>query len=167
MGYIPLGGFGPAPGLGRVTPTPLNTGLEVLEQDFPTIPLSHLVLEKLQIHEINWKDLVDLVVLFHAHDLCKPGVGKDCINADAIARVLADDWGFWYDAMVNLAKLKNIISSKANEGVISREDSELILSRVKALVDKIESTPKTKNWIKRSKIGTSKPWYREVEELER
>ncbi|MGC8982726.1 MAG: hypothetical protein ACP5KA_03105 [Desulfurococcaceae archaeon] len=144
-------------------------GRGYLELDYPTISLAHLVLEKLQIHKINWKDLVDLAVLLHAHNLCSLEGAKtrECIDDELIASVLSNDWGFWYDAMTNLAKLKDMLKSKSAEGVITKEAAELVTSRIDALVNKVESTPKSKAWIKRSKIGTSKPWYREVEEIER
>jgi hypothetical protein len=42
-----------------------------------------------------------------------------------------------------------------------------ILSEISNLLNVIDKTEKTKKWIERSKIGTSKKWYREVEEIER
>jgi len=149
--------FGEKPGAGS------------LELDFPTISLAHIVLEKLQIHKINWKDLVDLAVLFKAHKLCGE-IGeknKECIDEEVIASILCDDWGFWYDAVNNLNKLKQILDNAVKEGKINSEIANIIQTRIDKLLNYIDSKPKTKNWIKRSKIGTSKPWYREVEELER
>ncbi|AFK51715.1 hypothetical protein TCELL_1292 [Thermogladius calderae 1633] len=144
-------------------------GKGLLELDYPTISLAHLVLEKLQIHEINWKDLVDLAVLLYSHNLCslEGSKSRECIDDDLIASVLSDDWGFWYDAMINLAKLRDMLMNKLAEGALTKDVVELVLGRVNSLVNKVESTPKSKAWIKRSKIGTSKPWYRQVEELER
>ncbi len=49
--------FGKKPGNGR------------LELDTPTISLTDMVLEKLQIHRIGRKDLVDLIVLFLGHEV--------------------------------------------------------------------------------------------------
>ncbi|MEI6308399.1 MAG: hypothetical protein WCP58_02000 [bacterium] len=51
--------FGRIPGKGR------------LELDFPTIALADIVLEKLQIHFINKKDLIDLILLFCGHELAE------------------------------------------------------------------------------------------------
>ena len=47
-----------------------------LELDFPTIPLADIVLEKLQIHRINRKDLVDLFMLLSGHEIL-PAAGPD------------------------------------------------------------------------------------------
>ncbi|MEM0043483.1 MAG: hypothetical protein QXE32_03650 [Sulfolobales archaeon] len=147
--------FGSTPGRGR------------LELDYPTISLADIVLEKLQIHEINRKDLVDLIVLFHGHQLCRERgvIDRDCIDDDYIADILSRDWGFWYDATTNLRKLAYIVSSEFSS--IDPESSRIVLQRVDLLLSSIDQKPKSRDWIKRSKIGTSKPWYRTVEELER
>lgn len=138
-----------------------------LELDYPTITLADLVLEKLQIHRINRKDLVDLAVLLHGHELCRetPVKSRECIDDDYIASILANDWGFWYDATTNLNKLANLVSAELQR--INENAARVVLNRIGMLMDSVEKKPKSKEWIKRSKIGTSKPWYREVEELER
>jgi len=64
-----------------------------LELDFPTITLADLVLEKLQIHEINEKDIKDVIILLRAHEIGESDE-KEVVNAKRIASVLADDWGF-------------------------------------------------------------------------
>ncbi|MCC6061522.1 MAG: hypothetical protein LM581_00950 [Desulfurococcales archaeon] len=147
--------FGDRPGRGR------------LELDFPTISLADLVLEKLQIHEINRKDLIDLSVLFHGHELCSEigRVDRDCIDDEYISDVLSKDWGFWYDATTNLNKLRYIVATELSQKMPEYVDK--ILKKIDLLNKKIDEKPKSKEWIKRSKIGTSKPWYREVEEIER
>ncbi len=146
--------FGDSPGKGR------------LELDYPTITLEDLVLEKLQITKINKKDLVDLTVLLHGHDVCSAR-GRECIDGDHIATTLSDDWGFWYDATTNLGRLLNFVNSKVNEGKLSTSEKEVVESRVNKLLNIINEKPKTKNWVKRSIVGVSKPWYREVEEVVR
>src|SRR5207245_5985659 len=62
--------FGKKPGNGRQ------------ELDSPTITLTDMVLEKLQIHRIARKDLVDLIVLFLGHDV-KPSADSDHEAVDA------------------------------------------------------------------------------------
>jgi len=146
--------FGEKPGQGR------------LELDYPTITTTDIILEKLQIHEINKKDIVDLVVLFLSHDLSEVDE-KDKINARYIAKILADDWGFWYDATNNLNKVKTFAKKFVEEGKINSHESEIIMKRVDRLLKYIDKQPKTKKWVKRSNIGTKKPWYRVVEEIER
>ena len=144
--------FGKAPGKGR------------LELDYPTISITDLVLEKLQIHEINRKDIVDLIAIFLAHPVSDDS-GKENIDGGYIARLLANDWGFWYDATSNLRKVLSFAERFGEEGALAPEQVSLVKERVEGLERMIEEAPKSKAWIKRSKKGTSKPWYREVGEL--
>jgi hypothetical protein len=146
--------FGDKPGSGR------------LELDYPTITLADIVLEKLQIHYINLKDLIDLIILFMGHEVDEKG-GKDVIDGGYIAKILSDDWGFWYDATTNLEKTKTLAKTLREKGKLSDEHMRIIMERIDKLRRIIDATQKTKNWQKRAKIGTSKPWYREVEELVR
>ncbi|MHA1590216.1 MAG: hypothetical protein ACTSVA_06405 [Candidatus Njordarchaeales archaeon] len=144
--------FGKAPGKGR------------LELDSPTIPLSDLVLEKLQIHEINEKDIKDLIVLFRAHDIGETDE-REVINAKYIAKILADDWGFWYDATTNLKKVKLFAKRYLEDNKIGQEDYDDVVKKIDLLLDYIDKEPKTKRWKKRAKIGTKKMWWRPVEEV--
>ncbi len=146
--------FGNKPGKGR------------LELDYPTISLADLVLEKVQIHQINLKDIVDLMVLFYGHDVCDRHE-RECIDGKYVAKVLADDWGFWYDATNNLRRVKHFTEKYFSEGKLSGEERDRIIGRVDRLLNMIDEEPKTKRWRKRAKAGTSKPWYREVEEVVR
>jgi len=144
--------FGKAPGKGR------------LELDYPTISITDLVLEKLQIHEINRKDIVDLIAIFLAHPV-SDNSEKESVDGGYIARLLANDWGFWYDATNNLRKVLSFAEKFGEEGALTSEQVSLVKKRVETLGKMIDEAPKSKAWIKRSKKGTSKPWYREVGEL--
>ena len=148
--------FGEKPGAGR------------LELDTPTITLTDLVLEKLQIHEINRKDLIDLIVVFLGHPVSSSGANeKEAVDGAYISRILGDDWGFWYDAIANLVKVKSFANELMNEGKLTNEHLSTVNREVDRLVDMANSGPKTKRWEVRSKVGTKKPWYREVEEVVR
>lgn len=132
-----------------------NTGYAIEPED--------IILEKLQIHDVNRKDLIDLFVLFLSHDVSDRKEERK-IDGTYIARLLANDWGFWYDAENNLAKVVNLI---INEQKVERNLIALVEERILKLKKLIEIEPKTKIWEKRSKKGISKPWYNEVDEVER
>ena len=146
--------FGEKPGSGR------------LELDYPTITLEDIVLEKLQIHTINRKDLIDLIVLFMGHDVT-PQSGKDLVAGKFVADTLADDWGFWYDATQNLEKVKSLAIEFQNSQKLTAEQASVTMERIGKLSSIIETTPKSERWKIRSRVGTSKPWFREVEEVVR
>jgi len=137
-----------------------------LELDFPTISLTDLALSKLQIHRITMKDLVDVGLLFLFHDLGE-NESPETINAAKIAQVLAEDWGFWYDADSNLKQAIAACDSLSSNGKTPVAHYETIKSRIEKLLAVIDETPKSGNWQKRAKVGTTKPWYREVEEVVR
>ncbi|MEM1545353.1 MAG: hypothetical protein QXY40_10045 [Candidatus Methanomethylicia archaeon] len=144
--------FGDKPGKGR------------LDLDYPTITLTDLVLEKIQIHQINLKDIVDLIITFYGHDVNYKD-DQEYINGKYIAKILSDDWGFWYDAITNLNKVKLFVEKFHNENKLTKEEKELVNSRIDKLIKIIDEEPKSGKWRKRAEIGTSKPWYREVEEV--
>jgi hypothetical protein len=131
-----------------------------LEQDYPTIPLADLLLEKIQIVKINEKDIKDTLLLLRTHDIGDND--NDVINAPWIAHTLKDDWGFWYTVTTNLSKV-NV--QKNQYDWLSPEDRAIIESRISKLLGTIESEPKTSRWRFRARIGTRKKWYNEVEEL--
>jgi hypothetical protein len=135
-----------------------------LELDSPTITLADLVLEKTQIHEINEKDIKDLVLLFIAHDNTTTE-STDAINGKYVAEVLADDWGFWYDARSNLEKVKGFVPQYKDQGLLTDEHAKDVISNVDELLSMIEAEPKSKSWTKRAKKGTSKQWWQDVEEV--
>ena len=109
--------FGEKPGEGR------------LEIDYPTISPADIVLEKLQIHQINRKDLVDLIALFLVHDV-QGQFGKDAIDGAYIGKILSKEWGFWYDATTNLEKVKALMQTLEKEGKLSRSQTQTVEQRV-------------------------------------
>jgi hypothetical protein len=148
--------FGRRPGEGR------------LELDYPTITLTDIVLEKLQIHKIGRKDLVDLIVLLLGHAVKAPADGdREAVDASHIANLVADDWGFWYESTQNLAKTRQMLATFVAAGHVQPEQSQLIETRIAALEAALAAVPKGRHWTKRSKVGTAKPWYRDVEEIVR
>jgi hypothetical protein len=137
-----------------------------LKLDYPTIPLAELLLEKLQIHEINEKDIKDVIVLLRAHEIGYIDE-KELINVKYLAKVLSDDWGFWYDVKINLEKIKKFAKDYHINGLLKKEDSEDVNEKINKIIEFIDIEPKTKNWNKRAKIGTSKKWWRDVEDIVR
>jgi hypothetical protein len=131
-----------------------------------TISPTDLVLEKTQIHEINEKDIKDLVTLFAACTLSdEEGRGK--ISRRHIADVLSDDWGFWYDARTNLDKVAHFAQRYEQEAKLDSELLQKIMSKIGDLHRTIEATPKSNHWQKRSRNGASKKWWNDVEERHR
>ena len=118
------------------------------------ISLTDIALQKLQIWEINDKDLKDLEFLFTVADVGDDDAGR--INRSYIAGRLAADWGFWYTATTNLGRVKAHL-----EGVAILDDAQKarVRQRCDEFLARIEAEPKTKDWHKRAKKGTDRVWY--------
>jgi len=92
---------------------------------------------------------------------------RETIDASYIAKVLSNDWGFYYDATINLEKVKEIALNFESENKLIKEQINTLFTRIEKLREIIENTPKTRNFLNRDKKGTSTPWYKDVEEVER
>ena len=104
------------------------------------------------------KGAIDTVAILLDHEIGEEEV-PETVNAKYIAKLLADDWGFWYTATNNLRKVKEALPSI--EG-LEEGEVEDVSSKIDLLLEYIEKEPKTKKWQKRAKVGTKKRWYKEV-----
>jgi hypothetical protein len=132
-----------------------------LHLDSPTIPLADLVLEKMQIVEINLKDIKDTLVLLLEHDVADAAHGRETIDGGYISSLLAADWGFYYTVTTNLEKVRRFIGEFE---AVSAHQGEVISKRIDQLLELIDAAPKSTKWKLRSKIGTKKVWYQQVNE---
>jgi len=133
-----------------------------LELGKVTLTPTDLLLEKLQIVKINEKDIKDAIILFLAFDLSNSDV--NAINSDYIAKILSDDWGFYYTFTNNLMKIRDFLKQKYSD-ILSGQAVNTVIDRIDRLYRIIEDYPKTMKWRMRAKIGTKKKWYDDVEEL--
>jgi len=132
---------------------------ERLELDYPTLSLTDLLLEKLQIVTFSEKDLKDTLTILISHSMEEKDE-REVINAKYIATLLSKDWGFWYTITSNLKKIESLLPQM--ESVTDEERSQ-ILSKVRLLLHHIESEPKTNAWKLRAIVGPKKRWYQHVE----
>jgi hypothetical protein len=131
-----------------------------LEVDLPTIPLAELLLEKMQIVQINPKDVIDTVMLIREHPV--DNSDRETINAGRIAGMCARDWGLWRTVTMNLKKTAAI---SRDYSWLGEADHEVVNGRINQLLQIIEKEPKTSAWIFRSKLGDRVKWYKDVHEV--
>jgi hypothetical protein len=130
-----------------------------LEIDYPTIPLAELLLEKMQIVQINEKDLIDTIMLLREHEI---GDGdNEIINGQRIVSLCSADWGLWRTLTMNLDK---VTSYAQTFSAIEEGDKKDVDKKVRFLLDLIEKQPKSLKWKMRARVGDSRVWYRSVEE---
>lgn len=124
-----------------------------------TILPSDLLLEKMQIVEINEKDLKDTVVLLLEQDLVPDEPAG--IGLKRIGTLLSDDWGFYYSVTTNLRKVKQYAESLE---LLTGPQRERIARQVDTLLEWIDSRPRSVRWKLRARVGTKVRWYAEVGE---
>ncbi len=130
-----------------------------LDLDSPTITTCDLLLEKMQIVELNLKDVKDTLVLMLEHPVVEKPTSPEEIDGGYIADLLSGDWGFYYTVNMNLDRVERFIP---DFDVLSAEQGDLILSRINDLRKLIEDAPKSRKWKLRAKVGTKKQWYQDV-----
>jgi len=131
-----------------------------LELDSPTLPLAELLLEKMQIVEINEKDVIDTIMLLLEHPL---GVGDaETINLDRIATLCGGDWGLWRTTSMNLGKVRTLALGYPQ---LSAQHKEHTAAQVEAVLTRIAAEPKTLAWRLRARVGDRVKWYKDVDEV--
>jgi len=131
-----------------------------LELDRPTVPLTELLLQKLQIVHLNEKDVKDVVVLLRAHEV---GESNGAVDAKLLnERYLSADWGFYHTATANLRKIQE--SLHRLDG-LEELDRKVVGGRLEELLARAEQSKKSTRWKLRAKVGESVQWYEDVDEL--
>jgi hypothetical protein len=133
-----------------------------LEVEQYTLPLAELLLEKMQIVQINEKDLIDSIMLLREHPLGDTDL--ETINTTLITRSLSNDWGFWRTMTGNLKLLDEKLGQYAS---LPDQDRVIVHERISDLLLQIENAPKSLRWKMRARIGEKVKWYKDVEELSR
>jgi hypothetical protein len=133
---------------------PLDARLEV---DPLSIPLAELLLTKLQVIELNEKDVRDTLALLHDHPVGDED--GDMLNAGQVAALCCADWGLCRTITENLR------ACRAFADTYDVPDAALVQDRLDALIDRIEAEPKTRGWRLRARIGDRKRWYELPEEV--
>ena len=125
--------------------------------DHTSIPLAELLLTKLQVIELNEKDVRDTLALVHDHP-----VGDrdgDELNGTRVAELCASDWGLWRTITQNLNVCRAFVDS------YDVPDRARLDERLDDLLERIDRAPKARGWKLRAKIGDRKRWYELPEEV--
>jgi hypothetical protein len=129
-----------------------------LEVDDWTIPLAEMLMQKMQIVQINEKDLIDTIMLLLEHPFTDDDTG---INIALVARVCGRDWGWWRTLTMNLGKVRQAAAAYD----LSADEQARVEAQVDVALARIEAEPKSMGWKMRAKVGDRKKWYQDVGEL--
>jgi hypothetical protein len=133
---------------------PLDDRLEV---DPISIPLAELLLTKLQVIEVNEKDVRDTLALLHDHPI--GSADGETLNGGRVATLCAADWGLWRTITRNLHACRDFADT------CDVPDRRTLDERIDALLERIEAEPKSRAWKLRARIGDRKRWYELPEEV--
>jgi hypothetical protein len=133
-----------------------------LEAEPETLAAAELLLTKLQIAEINAKDLSDIAMLLWDH---QPGDadGPGQLNLAPVVARCAGDWGLYTTVCDNLAACADMLGDL----VTGPSDRERIARRVAAVAHAVTASPKSLSWQLRAKVGRRVRWYQLPEEVTR
>jgi putative nucleotidyltransferase-like protein len=130
----------------------LRDRLEVVPN---TLAPADLLLTKLQIVELNQKDLIDVVALV---DVC----GMDTLDLQRIEQVTGADWG-WHTTVAD--NLERVAAAAAE--LLIEDDAAIVRKRVDAIRQAIDRAPKSLGWKVRARVGRRVQWYELPEEVAR
>jgi hypothetical protein len=133
-----------------------------LEAEEPTLPAADLLLAKLQVAEINHKDLTDTAMLLLDHELGDDD-GPGRIGGMRLEETCGGDWGLFTTVTDNLTTLDELAGSLE----LGPERVQLLAERSAALRARLDDAPKTRAWRMRAKVGRRKRWYEVPEEVHR
>ena len=119
-----------------------------------TITMSDLLMTKLQIVEVNEKDIKDILVILLDHDVVAEEA-PDKINAAYIAKISADDWGIYRTLTMSLDRVPEFVGRLNLDG----EQKARVMERAVSLRKSIEGAPKSMGWKMRAAVGDRKRWY--------
>jgi hypothetical protein len=125
-----------------------------LEATRRTLSPADLLLTKLQVVEVNEKDLKDVCAL-----LLDQPISAERLDPERIVEVVGDDWGWWRTC---ISTLEAVISyARSLEGLERRDSVLRSAQEVRALLDE---APKSLRWRLRSIVGERMRWYELPEE---
>jgi hypothetical protein len=131
-----------------------------LPADSPTLAPEDILLTKLQIFEVNDKDLIDTIALLLSHPVVsgdKPG-----INRERLAKVVGTDWGWYTTVSDNLTK----VASRLHSLDLDRAAVLAVEQRLADVRDTLATAPKSLKWRARARVGRRIPWYDLPEEVD-
>ncbi len=125
----------------------------------PALYLADMLLTKLQIWEINAKDLGDIVCLLADHELADREA-DGLIDRRRIVSLAGADWGLCHTLERNLARAAEEAGRRRPEGAPFEPGSQ-----VATLLAAMEGAPKSLGWQARARLGERVRWYETPEEV--
>jgi hypothetical protein len=115
-----------------------------------TLPITQLLMTKLQVVEKTEKEYKDLTVAFYDFEVTS---GPDGIRGDEIADLCSKDWGLYTTFRKSLEALE------AKAANLDGNEQARVIQRIQRLMAMMYSAPKSFGWRMRARIGERQKWY--------
>jgi len=135
-----------------------------------TVDVIDILLSKLQIVELNEKDVRDILQVLGAipmsddRDRGRHAAAGPVIDTDRFAKLLGADWGWWRTVTINLTKLPGLVAERPDIAPPGPPFDPVAQSQ--RLLEIAQSAPKGVKWKLRANIGDRVRWYELPEEVD-
>jgi hypothetical protein len=122
-----------------------------------TLDVTDLLLSKLQIVELNRKDVHDLLHVLSAYEV-QEGDDTGTVGLARIGKVVGEDWGWWRTVTGSLDKLVHLGSGE-HEDLIPKARRYDPIAQTEHIREFCDACPKSLRWKLRAKVGDRVKWY--------
>jgi hypothetical protein len=133
-----------------------------LAGDAPTLDPADLLLTKLQVWEINRKDLGDIVCLLADQPVAAPRgrATGSAIDQRRFLDLVSSDWGLCHTVERNLGRVRDLAAETPVHGASFDPGAQAT-----ALLEAMERAPKSLGWKARARVGERVRWYETPEDV--
>ena len=129
-----------------------------------TLDPCDLLLSKLQIVELNEKDVQDVLYLTSAFPV-EEGDQPGTISLARFCFIVANDWGWWRTVTSNLDKIRELVRGESAR-FLPPNAAFVASTQLERLRQYADAAPKSLRWRLRAAVGDRKRWYELPEETE-
>lgn len=127
---------------------------ERLPKDSPTLEPADILLTKLQIVQVNDKDLTDTIALLLLHPVTG-GKLENGIDRSRLVAVAGADWGWHTTLSDNLLKVADRLATVG----LDDAQTDVVRHRVAEIQTALDDAPKSFKWRARAAVGRRVLWY--------
>ncbi|MCL4483282.1 MAG: hypothetical protein M1445_11870 [Bacteroidetes bacterium] len=132
-----------------------------------TIPLTELLLQKLQIVNLGMNDIASAWWLLKDTKINNELSAHldDGINLPLLKYYTSKDWGFYITVESNLKHMQSVIQMAIGKVSLKEQTQNDVWKKLDTIRIELLNTKKTMKWKVRAIIGTSARWYNEVDDI--
>jgi hypothetical protein len=128
-----------------------------------TLDVTDLLLSKLQIVELNRKDVHDILHLLSGFEV-REGDEPSTVGLGRIGKIVGEDWGWWRTVTGNLEKIA-VLADGEHRDLVPEARQFDPAAQARAIREFCETCLKTIKWKLRAKVGERVQWYELPEEV--